>query len=172
MLTVVGVAVGVASGVPVSAGAVALPQDCAATVAVEDVHRYEGTGASATAFEFTVAAAPCAPTGSVHYLTEYGTATASDAGAVSGTLTWTASSAAQTVTVPVSPDSTPEPEEQFTVRLASPVGLTVADVTATGFVVDDDTSPPEFGTDGKICWRPGAPTRDVAISVRQPLAAR
>jgi hypothetical protein len=172
MLTVVGVAAGVAAGVPGAVLAAPVPQDCAATVSAGDVHRYEGTGTGTTAFEFTVAvSASCAVTGSVQFLTEYGTATATDFTAVAGSLTWTASSSAQTVTVPVSPDPAEEPEEEFTLRLANPVGLALGAATATGHVLDDDTSPPGFGTNGKICWRPGPPTCDVAISVQPPLAA-
>ena len=58
--------------------------------------------------------------------------------AVSGTVRFAARATEATVTVPLPDDSLDENTETFWLRLASPVGATIADGTATGVIVDDD----------------------------------
>ena len=50
----------------------------------------------------------------------------------------------QTVTVQVQGDFAVEPDEQFTLVLSSPNGVTIADGTGTGTIVNDDAvAPPD-----------------------------
>ena len=61
--------------------------------------------------------------------------------AVSGTVTFAARATEATVTVPLLDDSLDENTETFWLRLASPVGATIAGGTATGTIADDDPLP-------------------------------
>ena len=59
----------------------------------------------------------------------------------SGTVTFAARATEATVTVPLLGDALDEHTETFWLRLASPVGATIADGTATGTIADDDPLP-------------------------------
>ena len=61
--------------------------------------------------------------------------------AASGTVTFAARATEATVTVPLLGDALDEHTETFWLRLASPVGATIADGTATGTIADDDPLP-------------------------------
>ncbi|WP_026424234.1 Calx-beta domain-containing protein [Actinokineospora inagensis] len=174
MRAVLLVAAVVAVALPI-APAQAAPTGCApATVSVGDYRQYEGTGPGTTAFTFavTVAAAPgCTATGSVDYVTEHVTTSPADLVAASGTLTWTNSTAATTVTVGVVRDSLGEPEEAFTLRLLNPTNLTIARDKGRGQIIDDDQPPVDTSLDGgKICWR-STGTADVGVHLSTPARA-
>jgi hypothetical protein len=93
---------------------------------------------------FTVTLSP--PPGqavTMSYSTAPGTASAgSDYINKSGTLTFAPGQASRSVVISVLGDAAVEPDETFTVTLSSPVNATFTRATATGTIVDDDTSPP------------------------------
>ena len=103
--------------------------------------------ASATegdAVEFTVSLSVA--TGeqvTVAYATSGGTATSgTDFTADSGTLTFAANETSKTVSIATTEDQVNENDESFTLTLSSPTGATLADATATGTIVDDDSAAP------------------------------
>src|SRR6185295_20146084 len=66
----------------------------------------------------------------------------SDYTTTSSTLSWAdADSAPKTITIPITNDTTVEPDETFTVTLASPTGATLgAPALATITIVNDDAA--------------------------------
>lgn len=81
---------------------------------------------------------------SVNYATANGTATAgSDYTAATGILNFAAgasgSALSQTFTVSIQGDTTPEPNENYTVTLSGATGATIATATATETITNDDT---------------------------------
>ena len=79
----------------------------------------------------------------VDYATSDGTAEAgSDYEAVSGTLAIAPGTMTGTVSVPVLDDAGHEPDETFVLELSAPRNAVLADVSATGTILDDDLSPP------------------------------
>ena len=80
----------------------------------------------------------------VAYATAGGTATeGTDYTAASGTLTFAAGETTKTVAVTLADDSTDEADEEFELRLSSPMNATLAAGmgTATGTITDDDATP-------------------------------
>ena len=78
----------------------------------------------------------------VQYATSSGTATSgTDFTAKSGTLTFSAGTDSQTVSVSTTNDSTDEENETFTLTLSSPTNATLGDDTATGTIRDNDDPP-------------------------------
>jgi hypothetical protein len=94
---------------------------------------------------FTVTLTPAKTTGpvTVGYQTADGTATAgSDYVATSGTLTFSAGTTTQTITVPVLGDTLDEANETFLVRLSAPVGAAIGTPSqGTGTITDNDPTP-------------------------------
>jgi hypothetical protein len=96
------------------------------------------TGTAAATFSVTLSAAST-ETITVAYATGDGTATAgSDYRAASGTLTFAPGETEKTITVLVIGDRLPEPNETFAVNLSAATNATIADVQATGTIVDDE----------------------------------
>ena len=116
------------------------------TVSVTDAAtRTEGSTAS-----FTVTLSRAVPREvTVDYATRADLTAAAETAAVpgqdytaaSGTVTFAARATEATVTVPLLGDALDEHTETFWLRLASPVGATIADGTATGTIDDDDPLP-------------------------------
>jgi hypothetical protein len=78
----------------------------------------------------------------VAYATADGTATAgSDYTATSGTLTFAPGETSKTVAVPIVEDTTVEPDETFTLTLASPVNAVLGQPAATATIKNDDVAP-------------------------------
>ncbi len=78
----------------------------------------------------------------VSFATAGGTAGSGDYTATSGTLTFAPGETAKSITVPIVPDATDEPDETFTVVLASPSAPTaLGTATATVTITDDDPAP-------------------------------
>lgn len=102
-------------------------------------------GTSNVSFAVSISASPTEPV-FVDYATTGGTATSGvDFLPASGTLTFT-SGASQTVSVPVVGDTTSEGNESFTLVLSNARGSgsvtpTIATGTATGTIIDDDSTP-------------------------------
>jgi hypothetical protein len=161
------------------ATATAAPTMCAPpAVSVSDVLQYEGSGGDTKAFAVTVTTAPpetgCPTTGSVRYRTLDGSAVAGqDYEATTSTLSWTVPGP-RVVAVQVARDDLQEPDEEFTVELFGPRGVTIVDDTATATILNDDAGALGGGVvvaipSGGICWWP---SDHCAIPVRLNTIAR
>lgn len=113
------------------------------TLSVADMHITEGnTGTTLAAFTVRLSA-PAGQTISVHYTTADGTAKAtSDYQPMQGSLTFAPGETAKTVSVPVSGDTTVEPDETFFLQLNSPIGATLTNAQASATLFNDDLSLP------------------------------
>jgi hypothetical protein len=144
---------GATLGAPVAVGTIV--NDDAAGLSVNDVSVKEGQSGT-TPLTFTVTLSPTsAGVVTVDYATVNGTAVAgSDYTGTSGTLTFPAGTAAQTVTVPVLGDFQPEPSETFLLRLSNAAGSAIASPDGTGTIQTDDGRA-DFDGDGKadLFWR-------------------
>ncbi len=132
------IAHGTATGTIVNDDTAPLP-----TLSIGDSSFAEGSAVAPGhgAFTVTLSAAATAPV-AVHFATADGTATAgSDYVAQSGTLTFAPGETQKTITVAAIGDATVEPNEGFTVTLASPVGATIAHGSGAGTIVNDDVAP-------------------------------
>ena len=111
-------------------------------VAVDDVTVNEGDGT----LSFTLTkTGDTALDGSVNYVINPGSATTpADYGSsdpLSGTVEFLAGETSKTVTVAIVDDNIDEPDEQFTIDLANPVNLGIADDQGTGTILDNDDAP-------------------------------
>jgi hypothetical protein len=107
-----------------------------ATISINDV-RINETASNAT-FTVTLSAASIGSI-TVNYSTTNGTATAgSDYTATTGTLTIPAGSTTGTINVPIINDTLVEPNETFTVNLATPVNATILDGQGIGTIISED----------------------------------
>jgi PKD repeat protein len=116
-------------------------------ISIGDVSQNEGNS-GITNFVFSVGlTAPSTHAILVDYATADGTATAgSDYNAASGTLKIPAGTSCPgdpscQITVQVNGDTLYEANETFTVNLTNPQGATIADGSATGTILNDDTAP-------------------------------
>ena len=130
-------------------------------LSVADLSLVEGNLGVSTAM-FTVSLSPAsAQVVTVGFATADGTATVagSDYGAATGTLTFNPGETSKTVAVLINGDTVIEPDESFTVSLASAVGAPVSDGQATGTITNDDINdPPRFvkGADQTVLEDAGA----------------
>lgn len=115
-------------------------EDTPPTLAIGDASVIEGNSGSTLTFPVTQSRVfPIATT--VAFATSNDTAKAgTDYRATSGTVTVPAGSTTATVTVPVVSDKVREGNETLAVTLTSPVGATIADGSAVGTIVNDDTT--------------------------------
>jgi chitinase len=111
-------------------------------LSIQDVAVQEGAGGT-TAASFRVSlSGPSLQTVKVHYATVDATATSpDDYQTATGTFQIKAGKTTGTVTVLVNGDTTPEPDEQFLVKLSAAVNASIADDTATGTITNDDPPP-------------------------------
>src|SRR5207245_3255784 len=102
---------------------------------INSVSQAEGNSGSTT-LTFTVSALPVsAQPITVDYATVDGTATApDDYTSTSGTLTIPANAGGGTITVPVNGDTTPDPDDTFTVNLSSPTNAGISNGIGTGTI--------------------------------------
>ena len=109
------------------------------SLSIDDVSDGEGDGGLLN-LDFTVTLSVASgQVVTVGFATANGTATAgSDYVATAGTLTFPAGTTTQTVSVPVSGDTTVEPNEDFFVNLQNPVNATIADGQGHGIILNDD----------------------------------
>lgn len=125
------------------------------TLTINDISLNEGNSGTtpSTPFTFTVTLSqpPAASqTSFVNFNTADGSATSgSDYTLTSGTILFTAGQTAQTITVPVTGDTTPEADEVFSVTLAgascsgpSCTAPTISDGLGVATIVNDDAVPP------------------------------
>jgi Calx-beta domain/Domain of unknown function (DUF4114) len=105
------------------------------------VEKNIGDPANSATFQVQLSGKSATPI-TVNYTTVNGTATSgSDFTTTSGQLTFLAgSNAAQTITVPITPDNTVEPDETFTLQLSNPVGASIGS-PATVTILNDDILP-------------------------------
>lgn len=136
-----------------------------------------GRGGDTKAFMATVtmtAEEGCPATGSVHFQTVDGSAVAGqDYEATALTLSWSAPGT-RVVAVQVERDDAYEPDQDFTVELLGPRGVTITDGTATVTILNDDGGLGGGGVvvaipAGGICWWPA---EHCAIPVRLNTTAR
>ena len=111
-------------------------------LSIADLSVAEGNGDHAHfMFVVTLDKAATGPV-TVAYSTANGTATAgSDYAATNGTLTFAAGETSKTVHVDISGDTVFEGNETFGVTLSNASGATIADATAVGTIVNDDSEP-------------------------------
>jgi hypothetical protein len=112
------------------------------TTAIQDVSLPEGnTGQTAFAFQITLSAASVEEI-RVDFQTADGTATVADNDytPTNGTLVFAPGETQKSITVLVTGDTKVEPDEQFSVRLFSPVNVEPGRMTATGTILNDDDS--------------------------------
>ena len=121
--------------------------------------------------EFEVSLSPSSTeTVTVEFLTADGTAEAgSDYTASTGTLTFTAGQATQTISVSTVDDEVEEETEAFTVTLSNPTGgATLEDATGTGTITDDDgvggTTPELSIGDAAVVEEGGTAEFEVSLS--------
>jgi hypothetical protein len=108
-------------------------------VSVGAASMVEGNSGGSRSLRMTVAlSTPSTSAVHVHYATETGTATSADFGSVSGNLTIAPGAATALLAIRVKADTTPEPTEQFTLRLTDPTGAVIDRATAVGSIIDDD----------------------------------
>jgi hypothetical protein len=148
------------------------------TVSVDGLRQYEGSDGGAKTFALTVTMAQAAPgcpsTGSVRYRTVDGSAVAGqDYVAATALLSWS-SAGSRLVPVQVTRDDQHEQDEQFTVELVGPRGVTITDGSATAVVLNDDAGMSGGGVvagiqESGICWWP---SDHCAIQVRLNTIAR
>jgi Tol biopolymer transport system component/urease beta subunit len=138
-----------------------------ARISIGDVRMAEGNGGQ-TGFRFTVSLdqAQSAPV-TVDFSTANGTATApGDYAPASGTVTFAPGETAKTVTVPVSGDTTKEPNETFTLNLSDATGnATIADGQALGTIVNDDRKGAKHFALGQVRLNRKAGTARLAVTV-------
>ena len=126
--------------------ATAEPRDATRTPVIALVEASVGDlgvaeNAGTASFTVTLSAASQVPV-TVAYSVAAGSATAgADFTTVADTLTIPVGQTQGTVAVPVLDDVLDEPDETFTLTLASPVGAVLADAQATATIVDDDAPP-------------------------------
>ncbi|MGH2724794.1 MAG: Calx-beta domain-containing protein [Actinomycetota bacterium] len=108
-------------------------------LSISDAQVFEGNSGT-TIMTFTVTLSPSS-TGpvSVRFTTVDGTAVAgSDYAQTRGKLSFSAGETEKTVSVSVSGDTTPEPDETFFVELSGASGATIADGQGVGTILNDD----------------------------------
>lgn len=76
----------------------------------------------------------------VGYQTLSGSAGSADFTSISGSLTFTAGQTSKTLNVPILGDTLDEDDETFTLQLLSPLNALAGNLTATGTIIDDDSS--------------------------------
>lgn len=122
------------------------PPPVTPTVSVSGTTVSEGnSGTTLARFSVTLSAASATPV-TVAFSSRDGTATAgSDYTAANGTLTFAPGETSKAIDVSVLGDTTLEPDETFTMELASAAGATLGTRQATGTIRNDDQPPPIGG---------------------------
>jgi CSLREA domain-containing protein len=120
---------------------VIIGDDDAPTISINDVQVLEGNSGTTNA-TFTISLnRPYFKTVTVDYMTDtIGTATSgTDYQPTSGTVTFAIGETSKPATVLINGDTTPEPNEGFTVKLSNNTGVGISVFTGLGTILDDDT---------------------------------
>jgi uncharacterized repeat protein (TIGR02543 family) len=136
--------VGASLGSPNPATVTIVEDDAAPSFSVDDITHSEGA-AGQTSYSFTVTkTGSTALNATVDYATVNGTAVApGDYTAIPTTgLTFLPNETTKPVTVMVNGDTTPEPNETFTVHLSNAGNATISDADGLGTITNDDGQPP------------------------------
>ncbi len=113
--------------------------DTPPTITIEDAQLTEGnTGTSAMNFTVRLSA-PSGRTVTVVATPTAGTATSADFSNAAQTVTFQPGETVKTLAVNITGDTIDETDETFTVVLGNPGNATIADDTATGTILDNDT---------------------------------
>jgi hypothetical protein len=136
-----------------------IDDDAIPTIAIADVALGEGeTGTSSALFDVGLSA-PSGRTVTVQWGTADGTATQpEDYASASGTATFAPGDTSETISVTVNGDTTPEPDETFTVALSGPTNATVSDGSGTATIVADEAEPVVSIGDASISEGNAGPT--------------
>ncbi len=113
------------------------------SISIADVSVAEGDSGTVNA-AFTVSlSSATTETVTVNFITAGNTATVADNDyiAANGILTFNPNSTSQLITVAVQGDTRIEPNEFFNVNLSNPSNATLADASAVGTIINDDTAP-------------------------------
>ncbi len=122
-----------------SQATVTILNDDQPSISIADLSLNEGNVGTTNAVVTLSLSATKATAVTVNFATASGSATAgSDYTTASGTATFAANTTSTTISIPVTGDTTAEPNESFVVNLSSPVGATIADSQATVTIVNDD----------------------------------
>lgn len=109
------------------------------TISIADASTSEGNSGSKNLQFIVSLSSSSASNVTVSYSTANGSASAgSDYTSRSGTLTFTAGSTSQSISVPILGDTVSEGAEQFNLNLSGPSGASLGDGTAVGTIQDDD----------------------------------
>jgi Calx-beta domain/Domain of unknown function (DUF4214)/WD40-like Beta Propeller Repeat len=139
-------------------------------VSINGLSQREGDSGT-TAYGFTVTlSAPSMQTVTVHFATADGTATTAnnDYQATSGDLTFDPGVTSKTVTVPVNGDTTPEPDESFSVNLSSASNAELFVSSVQGTILNDDAT---ISIDDVTKVEGDSGTTDAVFTVRIPFAS-
>ena len=119
------------------AKATILDDDGAPSLTIGDENENENVGA----MSFTVSLSAASPLPvSINYQTINGSAIApADYETKSGTVTIAVGSTTNTITIPINDDALGENDENFYINLSNPTNAKLADVQATGIIIDNDT---------------------------------
>ncbi|HET6211311.1 MAG TPA: Calx-beta domain-containing protein [Micromonosporaceae bacterium] len=116
---------------------------CPRYLSIADYRANEGPDVSGAAaiFTFTITSTGCGYPGGVDYSTIEGTATWGDFTPTGGSISFAAGDMSpRTIAVAVSPDSTRERDEDFTVKICHPTsgGIQFTRAVAQGTIINDD----------------------------------
>ena len=106
---------------------------------IGDVALFEGNAGPRSAAFTTFLSARDSLSHTVNFSTANGSATGSDYASASGTLSFPPQALSRTITVQVTGETAPEPDETFTVNLANPTGAVLEDGSGLGTILNDDT---------------------------------
>jgi aryl-phospho-beta-D-glucosidase BglC (GH1 family) len=101
-----------------------------------------GGGTTPTATFALTLSAPATGTVTVHYHTEGGTAGSADFVSQTGTVTFAAGEQTRNIAIAITPDTTHEANETFSVVLTDATGAVIGRSIGIGTIVDDDTATP------------------------------
>ncbi len=120
-----------------------LDDDPIPSASINDISVAEGNAGQVTAVFTVTLSNPSSAPQTVQWATANGSATApGDYTSASGTLTFPAGATSRTIAVAVIGDVLDEANETFLVNLSNPsAGLTIADGTGQGTILDDDAGP-------------------------------
>jgi hypothetical protein len=153
-----------------SVGTSITDDDALPALSVGDVTVLEGTGAGSTVavVPFNLSGAS-GSTVTFAYATASGTATSgTDFTSTSGTVTFTPGQTLQTVSVPITRDSTDEVDETFTVGATTPVNATISDGSGLATINDDDASPTvSIGDATNVTETAGGVTQTFVVTLSQ-----